>query len=150
MFVDLTMKTFIPKEEDAKRRWFLVDASSVSLGRLASVVAGVLRGKHKPIYTPHLDMGDYVIVVNCKNVSVSGRKMTQKYYYRHTGYVGNLRKTSLRDMLKKDPIRVVEIAVRGMLPKNRLARAVVKKLKVYAGVEHTHSAQQPVALEIAL
>jgi len=125
-----------------------VDAEGKTLGRLASEIAQVLRGKHKPIYSPHLDCGDHVIVVNAEKVRVTGRKLDQKMYYRHTGYPGGLKSISLRNQLQKHPERVLEAAVRGMLPKNRLGRKMFKKLKVYAGDSHPHQAQQPRVLEL--
>lgn len=142
------MKTYTARAEDMEREWFLVDAEGKTLGRLASEIAQVLRGKHKPIYTPHLDCGDYVIVVNADKVQVTGRKLEQKMYYRHTGYPGGLKSISLRNQLQKHPERVLEAAVRGMLPKNRLGRKMFKKLKVYAGDSHPHRAQQPKVLEL--
>ena len=131
-----------------EREWFLVNAEGKTLGRLASEIAQVLRGKHKPIYTPHLDCGDYVIVVNAEKVRVTGRKLDQKMYYRHTGYPGGIKSISLRNQLQKHPERVLQAAVRGMLPKNRLGRKMLKKLKVYAGDSHPHQAQQPKSLEL--
>lgn len=142
------MKTTISaKEQDIQRDWYVVDAQGQTLGRLATRVATVLRGKHKPIFTPHMDCGDYVIVVNAEKIHATGQKMTQKKYYRHSGYPGGLREVTLRDQLQKFPERVFESAVRGMLPKNRLGRQMFKKLKVYAGPEHPHQAQQPKTLE---
>lgn len=131
------------KSEDVKRDWYIVDAQGETLGRLATRIATILRGKHKPIFTPHVDCGDFVVVVNAEKVHVTGRKMTQKVYYRHSGYPGGLRETVLRDQLQKFPERVIESAVKGMLPKNRLGRKIFGKLKVYAGSEHPHQAQQP-------
>lgn len=142
------MKTYTARAEDIEREWFLVDAEGKTLGRLASEIAQVLRGKHKPIYSPHLDCGDHVIVVNAEKVRVTGRKLDQKMYYRHTGYPGGLKVISLRNQLQKHPERVLEAAVRGMLPKNRLGRKMFKKLKVYAGDSHPHQAQQPKVLEL--
>lgn len=142
------MKTYTVRKGDIKREWYVVDAQGKTLGRLASEIAQILRGKHKPIYVPHLDCGDYVIVVNAEKVRVTGRKLDQKFYYRHSGYPGGLKSTSLRDQLQKHPTRVLEAAVRGMLPKSRLGRAMIKKLKVYAGDSHPHQAQQPKALEL--
>jgi large subunit ribosomal protein L13 len=140
------MKTFSAKAEELERDWYVIDAQGQTLGRLATKVATILRGKHKPIYTPHVDCGDYVIVVNADKIHVTGQKMTQKIYYRHSGYPGGLKEINLRDQLKKFPNRVFEAAVRGMLPKNRLGRQIFKKLKVYAGPAHPHQAQQPKAL----
>lgn len=142
------MKTYTPKAKDIERGWYLVNAEGKILGRLASEIAKVLRGKHKPIYTPHLDCGDYVIVINADKVGVTGRKLDQKIYYRHSGYPGGLKSISLRNQLQKHPERVLEAAVRGMLPKNRLGRKMMRKLKVYAGDSHPHQAQQPKVLEL--
>ena len=142
------MKTYTARAEDLEREWFLVNAEGKTLGRLASEIAQVLRGKHKPIYTPHLDCGDFVIVVNAEKVRVTGRKLDQKMYYRHTGYPGGIKSISLRNQLQKHPERVLQAAVRGMLPKNRLGRKMLKKLKVYAGDSHPHKAQQPKSLEL--
>jgi large subunit ribosomal protein L13 len=126
----------------------VVDAQGKTLGRLASEIAKILRGKHKPIYVPHLDCGDYVIVVNAEKVRVTGKKLDQKFYYRHSGYPGGLKSINLRDQLQKHPTRVLEAAVRGMLPKNRLGRAMIKKLKIYVGGLHPHQAQQPKVLDL--
>jgi len=142
------VKTYTARAEDIEREWFLVNAEGKTLGRLASEIAQVLRGKHKPIYSPHLDCGDYVIVVNAEKVRVTGRKLDQKMYYRHTGYPGGIKSISLRNQLQKHPERVLEAAVRGMLPKNRLGRKTMRKLKVYAGDSHPHQAQQPKVLEL--
>ncbi len=142
------MRTFTAKPEDIQREWFVVDAEGQTLGRLASRIAPILRGKHKPIYTPHMDCGDYVIVINAEKVRVTGRKLDQKIYYRHSGYPGGLKSISLRDQLAKHPERVIEAAVRGMLPKNKLGRRMFKKLKVYAGDSHPHQAQQPKPLKL--
>ena len=142
------MKTYTVRKGDIKREWYVVDAQGKTLGRLASEIARILRGKHKPIYVPHLDCGDYVIVVNAEKVRVTGKKLDQKVYYRHSGYPGGLKSINLRDQLQKHPTRVLEAAVRGMLPKNRLGRAMIKKLKVYAGDSHPHQAQQPKALAL--
>lgn len=141
-------RTYVTKSEDVQRDWYVVDARGQTLGRLASEVAQIVRGKHKPIYSPSVDVGDYVIVVNADQVRVTGRKLDQKMYYRHSGYPGGLKEVSLRRMLKEHPTRVIEHAVRGMLPKNRLGRKMVKKLKVYAGPAHPHEAQQPKPLEL--
>jgi|SRR5688572_442444 large subunit ribosomal protein L13 len=143
------MKTVSAKPETVKRDWFVVDASGKTLGRLATELARRLRGKHKPIYTPHVDTGDYLVVVNAEKVAVTGNKLQDKMYHRFTGYIGNLKSTSLRDMLAAHPERAIEIAVKGMLPKNPLGRAMFKKLKVYKGADHPHAAQQPQALDIA-
>ena len=142
------MKTVSAREQDVQRDWYVVDAQGQTLGRLATQVATLLRGKHKPYYTPHVDCGDYVIVVNAEKIHVTGNKMTQKIYYRHSGYPGGLKQVTLRDQLQKFPGRVVEQAVRGMLPKNRLGRRMFKKLKVYAGPDHPHQAQQPKPVEL--
>ena len=142
------MKTYTVRKGDIKREWYVVDAQGKTLGRLASEIAKILLGKHKPVYVPHLDCGDYVIVVNAEKVRVTGKKLDQKFYYRHSGYPGGLKSINLRDQLQKHPTRVLEAAVRGMLPKNRLGRAMIKKLKVYAGDSHPHQAQQPRALEL--
>ena len=142
------MKTFSAKPHEVEREWFVVDAQGQTLGRLATRIAAMLRGKHKPIYTPHVDCGDYVIVVNAEKIHVTGQKLDQKIYYRHSGYPGGLKQTPLRRRLQTHPERVIESAVRGMLPKNRLGRKMFKKLKVYAGSDHPHRAQQPTHLEL--
>jgi large subunit ribosomal protein L13 len=142
------MKTFSAKNEEVKRDWYLIDASGKTLGRLASEIARRLKGKHKPEYTPHVDTGDYIIVVNAGKVTVTGNKMKDKIYQQHTGYMGNLKTISFEKLREKNPARVIEVAVKGMLPKNPLGRAMFRKLKVYAGAEHQHSAQQPKPLEI--
>ena len=142
------MKTISAREQDIQRDWHVIDAQGQTLGRLATRVATLLRGKHKPIFTPHVDCGDYVIVVNAEKIHVTGQKMTQKKYYRHSGYPGGLKEISLRDQLQKFPERVIESAVRGMLPKNRLGRRMFKKLKVYPGPNHPHEAQQPKLMEL--
>jgi large subunit ribosomal protein L13 len=142
------MKTFSAKPESVKRDWYVVDATDKTLGRLSTEIARRLRGKHKPEFTPHVDTGDYIVVINAEKVAVTGAKLDDKMYHRFTGYVGNLKTTSLKDMLATYPERVIEIAVKGMLPKNPLGRAMYRKLKVYGGAEHPHTAQQPQALEI--
>jgi large subunit ribosomal protein L13 len=142
------VKTYTARAEDIEREWFLVNAEGKTLGRLAAEIAKVLRGKHKPIYSPHLDCGDYVIVVNAEKVRVTGRKLDQKMYYRHSGYPGGIKSISLRNQLQKHPDRVLQAAVRGMLPKNPLGRKMLKKLKVYVGDSHPHQAQQPKVLEV--
>ena len=142
------MKTFIAKNETVQRDWYVVDAEGKTLGRLAVELARRLRGKHKPVYTPHVDTGDYMIVVNAEKIAVTGNKLQDKMYHRFTGYVGNLKTESLAQALERHPERVLEIAVKGMLPKNTLGRAMYRKLKVYAGPNHPHSAQQPQALEL--
>ena len=142
------MKTFFAKNETVKRDWYVVDATGKTLGRLSAELARRLRGKHKPEYTPHVDTGDYIVVINAGKVTATGNKMTDKMYHWHTGYIGNMKHTSLGKMLQEHPERAIEIAVKGMLPKNPLGRAMFKKLKVYAGAEHKHSAQQPQKLDI--
>jgi len=142
------MKTFIAKPAEVERIWYIVDAEGQTLGRLASQIAAVLRGKHKPIFTPHVDCGDYVIVINAEKIHVTGQRLQQKKYYRHSGYPGGLSEISLADQLERFPTRPVELAVKGMLPKNKLGRKMFKKLKVYAGPEHEHAAQQPVPMEL--
>jgi len=142
------VRTFTAKQAEIERGWYVVDAQGQTLGRLASKIAPILKGKHKPIYTPHLDCGDFVIVVNAEKVRVTGRKLDQKFYHRHSGYPGGITSISLRDQLEKNPERVLQAAVRGMLPKNRLGRRMIKKLKIYAGSDHPHQAQQPTPLEI--
>lgn len=142
------MKTFKLTPENIDHKWYVVDAQDRVLGRLASQIANRLRGKHKPEYTPHMDNGDFVIVVNCDKIKVTGNKMLEKKYYRHSGWVGGLRETSLADMLARHPTRVITHAVKGMLPRNRLGRAMLKKLKVYPGPEHPHKAQKPEPLTL--
>ncbi|MEA3407030.1 MAG: 50S ribosomal protein L13 [Chloroflexota bacterium] len=142
------MKTYIVTPTDVERKWFVVDATGKTLGRLASRITPILRGKHKPIFTPRMDVGDYVIVINAEKVAVTGQKRQDKMYYHHTQYPGGFRSMTLGELLEKHPTRVIELAVRGMLPKNRLGRAVMKKLKVYAGDSHPHEAQQPQPLDL--
>jgi large subunit ribosomal protein L13 len=142
------VRTYSPKGSDITRQWHVIDASDVVLGRLASQVAVLLRGKHKPIFAPHVDTGDFVIVINADKVALSGNKLEQKRAYRHSGYPGGLRSVSYGDLMEKHPERIVEKAVRGMLPKNSLGRKTLRKLKVYAGPDHPHQAQQPVPFEI--
>jgi large subunit ribosomal protein L13 len=142
------MKTFSAKPAEVKRDWFLVDASGKTLGRLASELARRLRGKHKPEFTPHVDTGDYIVVVNAEKIRATGNKMADKMYYRHTGYIGNMKSASLSEMLEQSPERVLQIAVKGMLPKNSLGKAMGAKLKVFAGPDHPHQAQQPQVLDI--
>ncbi len=142
-------KTFVTKPADIQREWYVVDAAGMSLGRLSTRIAAVLRGKHKPTFTPHLDNGDFVVVINADKITVTGGKMEEKFYYAFSGYPGGLRSTSLRDQLATHPERVVTHAVKGMLPHNRLGRQLIKKLKVYAGSEHPHAAQQPKPLPLA-
>ncbi len=142
------MKTFSAKPAEVKRDWYVIDASDQVLGRLSTEIARRLRGKHKPEYTPHVDTGDYIIVVNAAKVRTTGRKETDKFYYRTTGYVGNIKSISLEKMRKSAPERIIQIAVKGMLPKNPLGRAMFRKLKVYPGPEHQHTAQQPLPLAL--
>ena len=142
------MKTFSAKAHEVNRDWYVVDATGKTLGRLATEIARRLRGKHKPIYTPHVDTGDYIVVVNADKVHVTGRKATDKIYYHHTGYIGSLKSASFEKMQEKAPGRVIELAVKGMLPKNPLGRAMFRKLKVYGGPDHQHAAQQPKPLNI--
>jgi large subunit ribosomal protein L13 len=142
------MKTYVTKPAEVERAWYVVDAEGQTLGRLASSLATILRGKHKPIYNPAVDCGDFVIVLNADKITVTGRRLEQKKYYRHSLYMGGLKEISLRDQLQKHPERVIEAAVRGMLPKNALGRKMFKKLKVYSGAEHPHQAQQPQPLEL--
>lgn len=142
------MKTFSAKAETVKRDWYVVDANGKTLGRLATELARRLRGKHKPEFTPHVDTGDYLVVINAEKIHVTGHKLEDKIYHHHTGYIGNMKHTSLGKLLEEHPERAIEIAVKGMLPKNPLGRAMFKKLKVYAGTEHKHAAQQPQKLDI--
>ena len=142
------MPTYSPKPGEITRAWHVIDATDVVLGRLASQAATLLRGKHKPMYAPHMDTGDFVVIVNAEKISVSGNKRENKFVYRHSGYPGGLRRRSLGEMIEKHPDRLVEKAIKGMLPKNRLGRAMGKKLKVYAGPSHPHTAQRPAAFEI--
>lgn len=141
------MKSFMASPATIDRKWYVVDAAGCTLGRLASEVAAVLRGKNKPIFTPHMDCGDYVIVVNAEKIHVTGKKLDQKIYYRHSDYVGGMKETTLREMLDKKPEKVIELAVKGMLPKGPLGRSMIKKLHVYAGAEHAHQAQKPEELK---
>jgi len=142
------MKTFSAKPAEVKRDWFIVDATDKTLGRLATELAHRLRGKHKPEFTPHVDTGDYIVVINAEKIRVTGNKLKNKMYYRHTGYIGNLKSTNLEKLLKEHPERALATAIKGMLPKNSLGRAMFRKLRVYAGPTHDHAAQQPQALEI--
>ena len=142
------MKTFMANPDKIDRKWYVVDAKGATLGRLASEVASVLRGKNKPEFTPHADCGDYVIVINAAQVKVTGKKLDQKIYYNHSEYVGGMRETTLRELLAKKPERVVELAIKGMLPKGPLGRDMYRKLHVYAGEKHGHQAQKPVVMEI--
>ena len=140
------MQTYMSNQDKIERKWYVVDAADCTLGRMASGIAGVLRGKNKPQFTPHVDTGDYVIVVNADKVKVTGKKLEQKIYYRHSGYVGGMKETTLKEMLDKKPEKVIELAVKGMLPKGPLGRSMLKKLFVYAGPEHKHEAQKPETL----
>ncbi len=142
------MKTFSPTPADINREWFIVDAEDKVLGRLATQIAHRLRGKHKPEFAPHMDNGDFIVVVNCEKIRVTGNKMEDKKYYRYSGYVGGLKETALKDVLVKKPELAIMNAVKGMLPKNRLGRAMLKKLKVYSGTEHPHTAQNPKPLPL--
>ncbi len=141
-------KTFSAKKEEIERIWYIVDAQDKVLGRMASEVAKVLRGKHKPIYTPHVDTGDHVVIINADKVRLTGDKLDKKIYYRHSGYPGGIKSATAREMMEKKPETVIEKAVRGMLPKNRLGRAMFTKLKVYTGSDHPHKAQKPIPLEL--
>ncbi len=142
------MKTFSAKPAEVQHDWFVVDASGRTLGRLATEIARRLRGKHKPIYTPHVDTGDYIVVVNAAKIRVTGNKLKDKLYQHHTGYIGNLKTINLEDLLAKAPDQVIQKAVKGMLPKNKLGAAMLRKLKVYGGPDHNHAAQQPQLLDI--
>lgn len=141
-------KSFVPKESEVTHSWYVIDATDVVLGRLSAKAASILRGKHKPTFTPHLDLGDYVIVTNAEKVKVTGKKLDQKIYFHHTGWIGNAKYINLRDQLAKCPEKVVEDAIKGMLPKGPLGRKMYKKLFVYAGAEHPHTAQKPVDLKV--
>ena len=140
------MNSFMANPDKIERKWYVVDAEGCTLGRLASNVASVLRGKNKPVFTPHVDTGDYVIVINADKVKVTGKKLDQKVYYNHSDYVGGMKETTLREMMAKKPEKVIELAVKGMLPKGPLGRQMIKKLHVYAGAEHAHEAQKPEVL----
>ncbi len=142
------MKTFVAKPAQVKRGWYLVNASGKTLGRLASEIARRLRGKHKPEYTPHVDTGDYIVVINAERIRVTGNKTTDKIYHRHTGYPGGLKSSSFAELIDRKPTMILHQAVKGMLPKGPLGRAMLRKLKVYAGTEHKHVAQQPIPLEL--
>lgn len=144
------MKTFSAKAGEVRRDWFVVDASGQTLGRLATELARRLRGKHKPEFTPHVDTGDYIVVVNAEKIRVTGNKLQDKMYFKHTGYIGNLKSTNLEKLLQEHPERALESAVKGMLPKNSLGRAMFRKLRVYPGPNHEHAAQQPQPLEISV
>ena len=142
------MKSYMQKKETVERKWYVIDATDIALGRLASKTASVLRGKNKAVFTPHIDCGDYVIIVNADKVKLTGNKMDKKLYYNHSGYVGGLRVRKASEMIEKYPVEMVERAVKGMLPKGRLGRAMYKKLFVYTGAEHPHQAQQPTVMEV--
>jgi large subunit ribosomal protein L13 len=144
----MTVRTFSPKADDIHRQWHVIDASDVILGRLASQAAILLRGKHKPIFAPHVDTGDFVVIINAGKVALSGNKLQSKLAYRHSGYPGGMRSVAYRELMDKNPERAVEKAVKGMLPKNTLGRQMLRKLKVYAGPDHPHQAQQPVPFEL--
>jgi len=142
------MKTYNATPETIKRDWYVVDAAGKTLGRLATEIARRLRGKHKPVYTPHVDTGDYIVVVNASQVRVTGNKTKDKMYHKHTGYIGNLKSINFEKLREKQPERIIELAVKGMLPKGPLGRAMLRKMRVYAGTEHGHAAQQPLPLDI--
>lgn len=142
------MKTYMANNASIERKWFVVDATDKTLGRLSTEVASLLRGKHKPIYTPHVDCGDYVVIVNAEKIKLTGKKWDQKIYYNHSGYPGGLRERNAREIMDKFPTRMVELAIKGMLPKTSLGRQMFRKLFVYAGPEHKHHAQQPESLEV--
>ncbi|MEE2669071.1 MAG: 50S ribosomal protein L13 [Gemmatimonadota bacterium] len=142
------MKTYTPKGSDIERQWWVVNAEGKTLGRLATKVAGILRGKHKPMFTPHMDVGDYVVVINAEKIALTGKKADQKTYFKHSGYMGNEKHIPFRRMINRHPDRVIQLAIRGMLPKNTLGRHMRRKLKVYAGADHPHQGQQPQHLDI--
>ncbi|MCC5868492.1 MAG: 50S ribosomal protein L13 [Gammaproteobacteria bacterium] len=142
------MKTFSAKSHEVRRDWYVVDATGKTLGRLATQIATRLKGKHKPEYTPHVDTGDYIVVINAEKINVTGNKLKDKVYYRHTGYIGNMKSITLEKQLAKAPERVIEAAVQGMMPKNSLGREMLRKLRVFAGPAHPHTAQQPLALDL--
>jgi len=142
------MKTYFPKTTDIQKKWYVVDAAGKTLGRLTSQIAAVLRGKHKPTFTPYMDMGDNIIVINAEKVQLTGRKFDRKMYYRHTGHPGGIKVTNFSDMIRNKPEKAITLAVKGMLPHNRLGKVMLKHLKVYRGSEHPHQAQQPEALEL--
>ena len=148
MYGEYKLKTYSAKPAEIKREWYVIDAADKPLGRLASEIAHRLRGKHKPVYTPHMDTGDYIVVINAAKVRVTGKKATDKIYYHHTGYIGHLKSISFEKLKQKAPERIIEKAVKGMLPKNPLGRSMFRKLKVYPGHTHKHSAQQPKALDV--
>ncbi|MBF0328656.1 MAG: 50S ribosomal protein L13 [Nitrospirae bacterium] len=142
------MKTVFAKKSDFQQKWYVIDANGEVLGRMASQIASYLRGKHKPVFTPNIDTGDFIVVVNAEKVKVTGKKLTDKVYQHHTGYIGNLKEKTLKDRMNDEPEKVITDAVWGMLPKNRLGRAMIKKLKVYRGAKHDHAAQKPETIEI--
>ena len=142
------MKTFSAKTDEVERKWYVIDANGEALGRLASKSATILRGKHKPIYTPHVDTGDFIVIINAKKIVLTGKKLQQKVYYRHSGYPGGLKSIVAEKLQQKDPRELIRLAVKGMLPKNKLGRKMIKKLKIYAGDEHPHQAQNPEILDI--
>jgi large subunit ribosomal protein L13 len=144
----MKIKTYTPKPDDIQREWFVIDAKDQTLGRLATQIAQLLRGKHKPIFAPHVDVGDFVIVINCEKIHVTGNKLDEKIYYRHSQYPGGLKARTLRQQLERFPDRVIYEAVKGMLPKNKLGRKMIKKLKIYTGENHPHQAQQPKVFEL--
>lgn len=144
----MVQRTYSAKPTEVHRTWYVVDAEGKTLGRLASTIAATLRGKHKPTFTPHIDTGDFVVVVNAEKIKVTGNKETQKFYYRHSNFPGGLKKQSLKDLRERHPDRIIENAVKGMLPRNTLGKAQLTKLKIYAGAEHPHTAQNPVTLEL--
>jgi len=144
----VVQRTYSAKPTEVHRTWYVVDAEGKTLGRLASTIAATLRGKHKPTFTPHIDTGDFVVVVNAEKIKVTGNKETQKFYYRHSNFPGGLKKQSLKDLRERHPDRIIENAVKGMLPRNTLGKAQLTKLKIYAGAEHPHTAQNPVTLEL--
>lgn len=144
----VVQRTYSAKPTEVNRKWYVVDAEGKTLGRLASTIAATLRGKHKPTFTPHIDTGDFVVVVNAEKIKVTGNKETQKFYYRHSNFPGGLKKESLKDLRERHPDRIIENAVKGMLPRNTLGKAQLTKLKIYAGASHPHEAQNPVTLEL--
>ena len=142
------MTTKSPKKQDIERKWFLVDAKGKTLGRMAAKIAAILRGKHKTCFVPHMDCGDFVVVINAKDIKITGMKREQKMYYTHSGYMGNLKTTSLKKMMDEKPVKVIELAITGMLPNNKMRKKVLEKLKVYEGPEHKHEAQNPTLLNV--
>lgn len=142
------MKSYVAKPQEVERKWYVIDAEGKKLGRLASEVASILRGKRKPVFTPHVDTGDFVIVINAEKIELTGKKLEQKFYRRHSGHPGGLKEVAYKDLMANNPEKAVQLAVKGMLPKNSLGRQMINKLKVYRGTEHNHQAQQPIKLEI--